>query len=142
MADEKSKLLTKVSPLIEGQVPDFIQADHPIFVKFLKEYYKFLEAGQVTYDVVNSYVRFETTTVAYVLNEKDAGDSSNPKLAVGHVDNERDMIRRQLYQMGKYTVELAKMLKDLPDSDFPNWWQSKITKAGLYIQRCQTLFRK
>ena len=46
-----------------------------------------------------------------VLNEKDAGDSSNPKLAVGHVDNERDMIRRQLYQMGKYTVELAKMLK-------------------------------
>ena len=71
MADEKSKLLTKVSPLIEGQVPDFIQADHPIFVKFLREYYKFLEAGQITYDVVNSYVRYETTTVAYVLDEKD-----------------------------------------------------------------------
>ena len=71
MADEKSKLLTKVSPLIEGQVPDFIQADHPIFVKFLKEYYKFLEAGQVTYEVVNSYVRFETTTTAYVLDEVD-----------------------------------------------------------------------
>ena len=49
-----------------------------------------------------------------VLNEKDAGDSSNQKLAVGHVDNERDMIRRQLYQIGTYTVELAKMLKDLP----------------------------
>ena len=71
MTDERSKLQTKVSPLIEGQVPDFIQADHPIFVKFLKDYYKFLEAGQVTYDVVNSYVRFETTTVAYVLDEKD-----------------------------------------------------------------------
>ena len=71
MTDEKSKLLTKVSPLIEGQVPDFIQADHPIFVKFLKEYYKFLESGQVTYEVVNSYVRYETTTVAYVLDEKD-----------------------------------------------------------------------
>ena len=71
MADEKSKLLTKLSPLIEGQVPDFIQADHPVFVKFLKEYYKFLEAGQLTYEVVNSYVRFETTTTAYVLDEKD-----------------------------------------------------------------------
>ena len=71
MADEKSKLLTKLSPLIEGQVPDFIQADHPVFVNFLKEYYKFLEAGQVTYEVVNSYVRFETTTTAYVLDEKD-----------------------------------------------------------------------
>lgn len=67
------------------------------------------------------------------LNEKDAGDSSNPKLAVGHVDNERDMIRRQLYQMGTYTVELAKMLKELPDSDFPNWWQAKIIKANDYL---------
>jgi hypothetical protein len=37
------------------------------------------------------------------LNEKDAGDS------------------------------IAKTLKELPDSDFPNWWQSKITKAGVYI---------
>ena len=67
------------------------------------------------------------------LNEKDAGHTDNEKLAVGHVDNERDMIRRQLYQMGKYTVELAQMLKELPDSDFPNWWQAKITKAGTYI---------
>ena len=49
MADQKSKLLTKISPLIEGQVPDFIQAEHPIFVKFLTDYYQFLEAGQITY---------------------------------------------------------------------------------------------
>lgn len=55
------------------------------------------------------------------------------KVAVGHVDNERDMIRRQLYQTGKYAVELFQMLGDLPDSDFPNWWQAKITKAGTYM---------
>tara|TARA_B100000575_G_C22895367_1_gene520834 strand:- start:139 stop:546 length:408 start_codon:yes stop_codon:yes gene_type:complete len=67
------------------------------------------------------------------LFEKDAGSTDNEKVAVGHVDNERDMIRRQLYQMGKYTVELFKMLSDMPDSDFPNWWQAKITKAGVYI---------
>jgi|TARA_R110001592_G_scaffold6301_1_gene33907 hypothetical protein len=66
-----------------------------------------------------------------VLNEKDAG--SQQKVAIGHIDNERDMIRRQLYQMGTYCVDLSKMLKDLPDSDFPNWWQAKITKAGSYI---------
>ena len=69
MADEKSKLQTKLSPLIEGQVPDFIQADHPIFVRFLKEYYRFLESGQLTYKVVNSYIIQETTTVSYVLEE-------------------------------------------------------------------------
>ena len=43
------KLLTKVSPLIEGQVPDFVQSDHPKFVKFLKHYYQYLEAGRITY---------------------------------------------------------------------------------------------
>ena len=71
MADEKSKLLTKVSPLIEGQVPDFIQPDHPIFDRFLKEYYRFLESGQLTYTVVNSYIIQETTTLSYVLEETD-----------------------------------------------------------------------
>lgn len=70
------------------------------------------------------------------LFEKDAGDSDNVKVAIGHVDNERDMIRRQLYQMGKYSVEIAKTLKELPDSDFPNWWQAKITKAGAYLSDC------
>jgi hypothetical protein len=71
-----------------------------------------------------------------VLNEKDAGSSDSVKVAIGHVDNERDMIRRQLYQMGKYSVEIAKTLKELPDSDFPNWWQAKITKAGAYLSDC------
>ena len=71
MADQKSKLLNKVSPLIEGQVPDFIQSDHPVFVNFLKQYYQFMEAGQITYTATVNYVTLETTTVAYVLEESD-----------------------------------------------------------------------
>ena len=35
--EKKSNFLTKISPLIEGQVPDFVQEDHPLFVDFLKE---------------------------------------------------------------------------------------------------------
>ena len=73
MADEKSKLLNKVSPLIEGQVPDFVQSDHPVFVNFLKQYYQFMEAGQITYTATVNYVTLETTTTAYVL-EESAGD--------------------------------------------------------------------
>ncbi len=71
MADQKSKLLNKLSPLIEGQVPDFIQSDHPVFVQFLKQYYQFMEAGQITYTATVNYVTLETTTVAYVLEESD-----------------------------------------------------------------------
>ena len=73
MADQKSKLLTKISPLIEGQVPDFIQSEHPLFVKFLKDYYQFLEAGQINYSSDIDYIIQETTTVAYI-NEEEFGD--------------------------------------------------------------------
>ena len=37
MSEDKSKFTKKVSPLIEGQVPDFVQADHPVFVDFVKD---------------------------------------------------------------------------------------------------------
>ena len=40
------------------------------------------------------------------------------------------MIRKELYQAAKYAKELFTMLDDLPeDSDFPHWWQSKVTKS-------------
>ena len=59
-----SDLTTKLSPLIEGQVPDFIQADHPLFVKFLKYYYEYLEAGElrVTVNIDNLLLELETTS--------------------------------------------------------------------------------
>ena len=60
----------KVSPLIEGQVPDFVQSDHPLFVDFVKDYFKFLEAGRLTVENVVFYVREETNTINYILNEE------------------------------------------------------------------------
>ncbi|SVE56379.1 uncharacterized protein METZ01_LOCUS509233, partial [marine metagenome] len=42
MAPFDSTLTSKLSPLIEGQVPDYIQGDHPKFVEFLKQYYQFM----------------------------------------------------------------------------------------------------
>ena len=58
--DDKSILNNKLSPLIEGQVPDFVQSDHPVFVEFLKDYYKFLEAGELTITTTTQYVSLET----------------------------------------------------------------------------------
>ena len=55
------------------------------------------------------------------------------KVAVGHVDAEADMMRKELFKIGKYSVELYKMLGDLEDGDFPHWWQAKIVKAGEFI---------
>lgn len=72
-------------------------------------------------------------TVAPLFQEAETGDQVD-KTVAGHVDDEKDMMMKQLYQMGMYCVELYKMMDTLPDNtDFPHWWQSKLVKANDYI---------
>ena len=70
MSEKITKFTNKVSPHIDGQVPDFVQSDHPIFVDFVKDYFQFLEAGRLTLTNVINYVSQETNTVNYILNEE------------------------------------------------------------------------
>ncbi|SVC59852.1 uncharacterized protein METZ01_LOCUS312706 [marine metagenome] len=67
--------------------------------------------------------------LAGIVNEEDV-----TKVAVGHVDDETGMISKELYHIGKNAVDIHKMLKELPDSDFPHWWQAKIIKAHEYVK--------
>ena len=64
-------------------------------------------------------------------------DEEVTKDVVGHTDNEPDMIRKELFKMGKYSVELYKMIGELPNADFPHWWQAKIVKAGQYLSNAK-----
>ena len=45
-----------------------------------------------------------------IKEEPETGDEV-VKTVVGHVDDEPDMIRQELYKIGKYAVELHRMLK-------------------------------
>ena len=38
----------KISNLLNSQVPDFVLEDHPLFLDFVKAYYKFLESAEIT----------------------------------------------------------------------------------------------
>jgi hypothetical protein len=67
MAPFDSALSTKISPLIDGQVPDFIQADHPVFVEFLKQYYQFLESAEITISGTVDEILLETATTNYLV---------------------------------------------------------------------------
>ena len=60
----------KISPLLQEFVPEFLKSDHPKFVKFLKDYYRYLECGQLTISGEVNYVLQETTSTNYILNEK------------------------------------------------------------------------
>ena len=54
-------------------------------------------------------------------------------LDLGHQDDEPGMLKADLYRIGKYAMELYKMVDKFDkmdgEVDFPHWWQSKITKA-------------
>jgi hypothetical protein len=53
-------------------------------------------------------------------------------LDIGHEDNEPHMVKAELYQIGKYAMDLYKMMGQFEgdqEVDFPAWLQSKITTA-------------
>jgi hypothetical protein len=56
----------------------------------------------------------------------------NEDLDLGHTDNEPHMLKADLYRIGKYAMELYKMVDQFEgeqEVDFPHWWQSKIIQA-------------
>jgi hypothetical protein len=56
----------------------------------------------------------------------------NEDLDLGHQDNEPHMLKADLYRIGKYAMELYKMVDQFEgeqEVDFPHWWQSKIVQA-------------
>ena len=88
MLDGGNVLNNKVSTHIDAQLPEFIQADHPLFSKFVKAYYQFLESAELTFSETNNYVRQETQSVNFLLDEN--GDQvvledSESKFTVGEI---------------------------------------------------------
>lgn len=71
-------------------------------------------------------------TIALEAEEPNTGDEV-VKTVVGHTDDEPGMIRQELYKIGKYAVELYKMLGEVPNGDLPQWWTAKIVKAGEFM---------
>ena len=65
--------------------------------------------------------------------DEDVGEEVT-KTAIGHTDDEVQMLKKSLFQMGTYCVELYKLLDKMPDdADFPHWLQAKLVKAQDYI---------
>ena len=61
-------------------------------------------------------------------------------LDLGHEDNEPHMLKADLYRIGKYAMELYKMVDQFEgeqEVDFPHWWQAKIVKAGQYLSNAK-----
>jgi hypothetical protein len=64
---------------------------------------------------------------------KKAKGEVKEDIDLGHEDNEPHMIKGELYQIGKYAMDLYAIMEELEETggeyDLPGWWQSKITTA-------------
>ncbi len=69
MSGNDPTLKNKISPHIQERLPEFVKSDHPLFSLFLKYYYEFLEAGELTVSGSNDYVIEETITKNRILDE-------------------------------------------------------------------------
>ena len=69
MAGNNPSFKNKISPLVQGQLPNFVQEDHPLFITLLKHYYEFMEGAQISLGGFNDYLIQETNSVNYVLDQ-------------------------------------------------------------------------
>ena len=81
MSGNNPTLKNKISPHVQERLPEFVKSDHPLFTLFLKYYYEFLEAGELTVSGSNDYVIEETITKNRILDE--AGENIVLEESVG-----------------------------------------------------------
>ena len=88
MSYDDNTLTNKISSLIQTQLPEFIQADHPVFNQFVRSYFQFLESAEITVSEVNNYLVQDTTSINFVLDEdgeKVVLEDSEAKFTVGEI---------------------------------------------------------
>jgi len=81
-------LTTKISPLIDGQLPDYVRDENPLFSNFLKYYYEYLEAGELIVTSIVDNVLLEVETPSFLLSHDDTQivyEDSDGKFSVGEI---------------------------------------------------------
>jgi hypothetical protein len=86
MSGNTPTIKNRISSLVQGQMPEFVKSDHPLFSTFLRHYYEFLESAELTLGGSNDYVIQETNSVNYILDQSDERlvlETSTGKFQVG-----------------------------------------------------------
>ena len=90
-----AKFTKKINPLISRQFPHHIQANNPLLVEFIKQYYVFMDSSQITLSSVTAsdQILLETTTEGFIsLNATDE-----------HGNNENDYILNEQTSVGEFS---------------------------------------
>ena len=110
--------------------PDLIEASNNEII-LSNEILNFLEERGVI-DPSDSQ-KIHNDLIKFLKSKMIKQDNLDEDLDIGHTDDEPGMLKADLYRIGKYAMELYKMVDkfDKMDNevDFPHWWQAKIIKS-------------
>jgi hypothetical protein len=120
----------------EENPEDKITMDVPLFIRML-EYAREDASNDVDlHDVAKKTIGLSSEGEVLTMDDYESivgeTESLDEDLDLGHQDNEPHMIKGELYHIGKYAMELYKIIDGFEgkgEVDFPAWWQSKITTA-------------
>jgi hypothetical protein len=107
-----SKFYNKISNLVNSQVPQFVLEDHPIFVNFLKAYFKYLESSLL-------YIT-EIATTDGVLLESETNQIDKLLLETGDKLVEEQSIYGQFSQGETIIGQLSKATSTILTVDLNN----------------------
>jgi hypothetical protein len=97
------------------------------------------EAGEAAFEEIKSRFKNKPDHQAYRKGffqgyiDTQSSYNLNEDLDLGHEDDEPHMLKADLYRIGKYAMELYKIVDQFDkmdgEVDFPHWWQAKIIKS-------------
>jgi hypothetical protein len=120
----------------EENPEDKITMDVPLFIRMLEYAREDASTDVDLHDVAKKAIGLSSEGEVLTMDNYESivgeTESLDEDLDLGHQDNEPHMIKGELYQIGKYAMELYKMVDGFEgkgEVDFPAWWQSKITTS-------------
>jgi hypothetical protein len=115
---------------------DIIKMDVPLFIRMLEYAREDASTDIDLHDIAEKAIGLSSEDKVLTMADYEfiVGDmeSLDEDLDLGHQDNEPHMIKGELYRIGKYAIELYKMVDSFEgkgEVDFPAWWQSKVTTS-------------
>ena len=117
---------------------DVVAMDVPLLIRMMEYAREDAKSDLDLHDIAEKAIALSSEGRTLTMSDYGAifSDTLNEDMDLGHEDDEPHMLKADLYRIGKYAMELYKMIDQFEgkgEVDFPHWWQAKIIQAKSYL---------
>ena len=117
---------------------DVVAMDVPLLIRMMEYAREDAKSDLDLHDIAEKAIALSSEGRTLTMSDYETifSDTLNEDMDLGHEDDEPHMLKADLYRIGKYAMELYKMVDQFEgkgEVDFPHWWQAKIIQAKSYL---------